>query len=480
MASRRIRHLQIEPAQRLSDVYRTMSPQPLRTAAELEHLYEPSINQARGADLAESIALELNRQHGSDWYKLFFYGSRGSGKSTEMSRLLQKVEDNFRGVRIDVRQELNPVEFQPHEILITIALAFVKATADLIQETNGQVDLDPMAFYKIESWFEQTEYIATTSRERSSGAEVSGAAVLPFLRLFEKLGLSVSGSMKANYATREEVKAKRRTHYSDLIGAVNSLIATCNEMLVNCTDKELEWVVLLEDLDKATPLPVLSTLIYDNSHIFSDIETHFICNLPLGLLSGRSVDGTDIPFRTMYDTPVYTENYSVHVVGRQSIEHALAHRINLDLFSAGQVNRLVVASGGSLRHLFEMTVRAADHASLRLVETENQDDTGQIVETDITKAIQQERQDFRLALGEDISGQSGVTREQKRDRLEEIYNRKPGHSTPDAVMNELLKSKAVQSFNGSGRYAVHPIVVDLLYEDKVIGDGLEKVPGGLI
>lgn len=49
----------------------------------------------------------LDRSYGGAFYKTFLRGQSGVGKSTELSRLIFKVEGNFRAIRFDVRNDLD-------------------------------------------------------------------------------------------------------------------------------------------------------------------------------------------------------------------------------------------------------------------------------------------------------------------------------------------------------------------------------------
>src|SRR4051795_13259039 len=84
------------PANTLDDVYKTISPEPLLTQAELDAFYVPDLNRVRGGDKVESMALGLNRSSGGAFYKAFLMGHPGVGKSTEMTRLVRRVAETYR------------------------------------------------------------------------------------------------------------------------------------------------------------------------------------------------------------------------------------------------------------------------------------------------------------------------------------------------------------------------------------------------
>src|SRR5258708_7782710 len=153
MADRARAELQLTPAKRLNEVYRTVENRPLMTRDELDKLYETEINAARGDDAMSHLQRALVRQHRSVFFKRFFYGSRGSGKSTEMSRLLQSVSTLYRGVRVGVTDELNPASFEPHEVILAIALCLARDMQRVVEETQAQKDIAAETLWAIQEWF---------------------------------------------------------------------------------------------------------------------------------------------------------------------------------------------------------------------------------------------------------------------------------------------------------------------------------------
>ena len=157
----------------------------------------------------------------------------------------------------------------------------------------------------------------------------------------------------------------------------------------------------------------------------------------------------------------------------------LGVRMNPALFGATQMERLIEASGGNLRNLFAMTSNASDTALLRGGATIEQDDT--------TNAIRQLRTDYERQLGESpydlemgTDGKSQpISYDRKAQRLIRIYNGEPDANVPDPVLYALLRSRAVQEFNGERWFGIHPLVVDILAKQKkIIRPAAGRIPGG--
>lgn len=57
------------------------------------------MNEVRGDDRVVRFALGLNRSFQGSYYKALLMGHSGVGKSTELTRLIQRVEDKFCAIR---------------------------------------------------------------------------------------------------------------------------------------------------------------------------------------------------------------------------------------------------------------------------------------------------------------------------------------------------------------------------------------------
>ena len=148
------------------------------------------------------------------------------------------------------------------------------------------------------------------------------------------------------------------------------------------------------------------------------------------------------------------------------------------MFAAGQAERLVVASGGNLRNLFAMAANAADGALLR--------GAAQIEADDASGAIRQLRTDYERQLGEspydqEIAGDGQrrpIAYESKANRLCSVYRGDAEAKIPDPVLYALLRARAVQEFNGERWFGVHPLVVDLLVQQRRLAPEIGGVVAG--
>jgi tetratricopeptide (TPR) repeat protein len=120
------------PATELDHLYLTLRPEPLIRPEEFRSYYRPQVNEVRGEDTVAPLSLKLQQAYRTLPFKAFVMGHPGVGKSTEMSRLLERVKDQQVGVRLNVATELNPACFQVFDVLLLMLIRLAES-ADRIR-----------------------------------------------------------------------------------------------------------------------------------------------------------------------------------------------------------------------------------------------------------------------------------------------------------------------------------------------------------
>jgi len=449
----------LKPAQSLDDVYKTLSPEPLLKPEQLKAFYRSEVNQVRGDDKVARIALALNRASGGNYYKAFLMGHSGVGKSTELSRLVQRVEKTYRAIRFGATTELDPANFKPFDVVLLMMVEVASRTAKPVDKGGAGQRPSDARLQEIWQWF------ATETNKHSEatriGAEVAaGAGVTADSWWAKALGLfgSIKGEIKYASDRKKEIVEYRLLRLRDLVDVANRLLDECNSLLKQRTDQE--WLYIGEEFDKPDiPVAQVESLFLNYANIFRDLRTHLIFTIPITL--GYSQQAVRLPFAgdrvfSIPDTPVFSLDHTVHAAGRQAIGAVLEVRVAPHLFEDGQMMRLIVASGGNLRDLFSMVSKAADNAILR------GSSNGKINHADADFAINEMRTDYVRRLGDSPFDKEQIAYEQKAQRLLRIYHADPKASVPDSVLFSLLRSRAAQEFNGQAWLGVHPLVVDIL------------------
>jgi hypothetical protein len=466
-----------EKALTLENVYKVLSPEPLIDDAEFTAFYRSDLNGVRGIDKVAQIALGLTRAHNSSsYYRAFLMGHQGVGKSTELTRLVRTVGETYRAIRFSATMDLDAGGFAPFDVLLVMMIR-------LVEETNSHTGRQPSSrlLGDIERWF-GTEVESRTTIGHSEAEASGGAGIKDGSPLGVILGLfaSLKGEIKYTSDRKKEVTDHRLRRISSLVDLLNALLLECNQMLREYDGRE--WLFIAEDFDRSgIAVDRIESLFLNYSNLFTDIRSHLIFTIPISLVYSErapqlAYSGDKI--HSIPDTPVFYQDHTPHEAGREAVRKVLSARLDTGVFADGQLDRLIVASGGNLRDLFRLISSASDSAILR------DSDATQIEAQDANGAIGALRGEYERRLGEspyDEQKAIPVTYDMKVERLKLVYEGNPIAKIPAPALYSLLRARAVQEFNGERWFGVHPLVVDILAVQGKLNKSPEgNVPGGTL
>ncbi len=456
------------PAKDLGHLYVTLRPEPLIGAEEFRQYYRPQVNQVRGQDTVSRLSLKLQQAYRTLPFKAFVMGHPGVGKSTEISRLLDRVKEQHVGVRLSIATELNPASFKVFDVLL-LMLVRLAEEADRMKAVPLGGLISEHLVSDIEQWF-GTEQVkrsrtGTTAVGVEAGAGIKGDSLWAGL-----LGLFASAKAEMKYAADRKVETieYRLQRLPDLVNLCNRLIDACNQTMLDKAGKE--WLLVVEDLDKTGISPQqLQELFIQYGTVFQDLRVNMIFTIPVWL--AYSPEANRLPFERhmIHDTPVYDQKHDPHENGRSAVQSVLEARVSPSIFADGQMTRLIVASGGNLRDLFVLVLDAGEGALAR-------NPAATVIGPDDAKAaVNKLRREYRMKLGQSPYDAQPIPYSDKLARLLAVYDATPDSDIPDPVLYSLLRGRAIQEFNGDGWYGLHPLVVDILKEQQHLKP---QSPGG--
>ena len=447
------------PATELDDLYRTLRPEPLIDPEEFKRYYREQVNQVRGEDTVARLSLKLQQAYGALPLKTFLMGHPGVGKSTEVTRLLERVKEQHVGVRLSIATELNPASFKVFDVLLLMLIRLAEE-ADRMQAVPLKGVLSEHLVSGIQQWF-GTEQVKKSRTETTAVALEAGAGIKGDSLWAGLLGLFASAKAEMKYAAdrKTEIVEYRLLRLPDLVDLCNRLIDVCSQTMMAKTGQE--WLLIVEDLDKTGISPQqLQELFIQYGTVFQDLRVNMIFTIPVWL--AYSPEANRLPFERhmIHDTPVYDRKHGSHEDGRAAVQAVLEARASSTLFAEGQMTRLIVASGGNLRDLFALVLDAGEGARAR-----NPTATA-IGSDDAQVAINKMRREYRMKLGQSPYDAHPIPYSEKSARLLAVYGGTPDSDIPDPILYSLLRGRAIQEFNGDGWYGVHPLVGDILKEQQ--------------
>lgn len=459
------------PARTLVAVSKVVDPRPLTTREELEALYRSEVNAVRGEDIVRRMKLELEDALFSSYYKAFVMGHSGVGKSTEMNRLFLALETKYRPIRFSALQELDAGNFEPYDVLLLLVMRLIEEAAK--KESEGGIDFraSRQILQPLLDWLADEKVTSGNTREgQVEGQAGVGASDESFWAKVLGVFASTKGELRYSaYRSSERVEYRLR-RLSELVKHTNALFAVYRQALRDRHGQE--WLVVGEDFDKPKILPALAEKLFLHyGSLLNELECHLIFSIPVSLVYSQKAQ--QLPFGQdrifiVPDTPVFDRHHQPHEAGRAAVRAVLSARVDPALFEPGQMERLIIASGGNLRDLLAMVREAALQARVR--------ESAKMGEVEVDLVIQKTRVAYERRLGESPFDPDKVTYQEKAERLVAIYEGKAGSGVPDPVLHSLLLARAVQEFNGARWFGVHPLVADYLIRENLLPAGEVGVP----
>jgi len=370
---------------------------------------------------AESkIPLEATRAERSGHpFNWCFTGHTGSGKSTELNRIITdaRISENFFPIILDLESDFDISSIQYADLV----LAMGKCCVQLADENSIQIS-EPIQEH-IANW--GSEFFSEEEIHRRTEGHGGLKFSLPFFALGEEIR---SGGGK-----REGIRKKISTDIIDFIRLLNALANNIHDQ------KHKNILCILDGLDHLDDKPCFELL---NNH-FKTITLPMISKIfviPLSLLNRPFQAIMDKHFSTVPNIKVYAEPGSKKIDDRGFgfYKNVISRYVTLDIFTPKTLESLFKLSGGIVRDMIRNTGNACAYAS------ENE-----------SNKVKMEHAE--LVWNESIRFYRNQLEKKDFDVLIEV-NKNPKIMGIDGLP-PLLNNKAVIFYpNGEGWHGVHPAI----------------------
>lgn len=353
----------------------------------------------------------------------FFTGHTGSGKSTELNRIISEdeLESHYVTVYIDLETEANVHNLEYTDLILTMG----KACAAKAEELKAPV-AKPLR-EAIATWGAEVLH----ERETSTKTEGEAGLKIPFLSL---------GEVVRSGGTRREIVRKRIA--TDLLGfirLIDGLAAAVEEK----TDRGL--LCVLDGLDHVSADAVYK-LLCDHYETLTLPKISKIVVVPLSLLNTPFLATIERQFSTVPNIKVFSGpgEGALDEGGFAFFRTLIERHASLDLFTDAALRSLFHLSAGIVREMIRNAGDACGYAS--------EDRALRVEERHAQRVWHDVMRYYRSQL-----------RRQDYDVLRAVES-SPYLMGVDGVP-PLLHSKAVVFYpNGEGWYGVHPAVRRILRE----------------
>ena len=365
--------------------------------------------------IREALRAEGNQRP----FHWFFGGHTGSGKSTELNRIMVDSRlVHYLPIYIDLQEEFDIYNIRYADLF----LAMGRACAREADELGCPVPEDLEKSIRLWGSDVFSEEELQTRTEGHAGLKVA----LPFLALGEEIR---SGGGK-----REVI----RTKISNDVLAFTRLINELAESLYKHTGRQV--LCVLDGLDHVDPRPAFE-LLNEHYRTLTLPRVSKIFVIPLALLNTPFLATCDRLYSTVPNIKIFrkAESEELDRAGFAFFQGVISRYVDLDLFGPGSLPSLCRLSAGILRDMIRNTGDACGYAF----------DAGatQVTEEHVERVWHGV---MRFYMNQLSSDDYAVLRQvEQQPRLEEGVDGVP----------PLLQNKAVVFYpNGLGWYGVHPAV----------------------
>ncbi len=388
---------------------------------------------------------EINK---SNRFRLFLAGMRGSGKSTELNKIIQEIDkpDALFCIKCSVDEELNMDHVEFMDVLICLLEKLVLKA----EEKGVQLDKDAIRF--LQNWFDErvTEINKSVSGYVAVEAGVMGEFGLPFLaKIFGSLRTGFKGSKEQ----ADSIRRVFRHRFGEFAERFNTFVLLAADTLRQ-QNMGRDVLFIVDGLEKTNTAPVRRAIIIDNAESIKSIKANLLLTLPIELMSEvRKVkDYADVlPFPFV---KIREQDGSFLPATLEKFKEFITRRIDTRLFESDAViDRAARFSGGSPREL----LRLLQHTGYELAPT----DTRITLEA-LDSAIQYLSADAQYLNTEELE----ILRIIHRNNSEG----KPTHDLDG--LGELLEEIVVMEYNSGTYKRVNPIIAQSsIYKEYVDQDG---------
>lgn len=318
------------------------------------------LSEARGVEsLVDLIARSIRRSTQGSYHQILLTGHRGSGKSTELLRLKQKLEKNgVFTIYLDAEEQLDINDINYLDVLLCIA----KEIYHQLDEKN--ISLNEGLLNDLILWFADRVIEDKESTDYQAAISAKAEAKVPafFVTLFARL----TGDIKAGSSRRETTRLVLEKEKSVFIQKLNDLIGDAKTSVTKAGHKDL--VLIVDGLEKM-PYRLLADSQSTHAHLFvhnseqlKAPNCHIIYTVPISLIySDNQLDH----FGMTEVIPMVKLNDK----GISDLKEVIAKRADISLLfqDPNAVEELIKISGGVMRDLIHLLRECSntDEAKIR-------------------------------------------------------------------------------------------------------------------
>ena len=425
------------PARTLSDAIRVFDPRQPLEGETLRAFYTE-----RGSDARKKMRIHIEVANDKP-SSILFTGHGGSGKSTELNKLIEELNQAYLVVKVRTGDIVSSTDLTYVDIVLIAAMALFRAASDeqLIRRAPAQIAEE--VWHQIRQVIENIIFGHQPTRA-PVGNEAQLSLSIP--KAVFGLALEFEARFKNEADTRDRIRERLRDNLSEVINKANRLIEEIQNR------HRLPVLLIVEDTDKPDPARARE-IFFDHPQSLTAFKALTIYTFPVALRYDAQFIDLDRYFKSfrMPNLALVHKDGKINKHSWRVLGEVIRRRLDPALIAPKARQTIIRASGGIMRLLIGLMQSAAVNAQARGAQ--------RIEYTDAISAIADLRKDFIAALkSEDYP----ILAARYRDK--QLSN--------DDALQPLLQTRALLEYENDSTWCdVHPVILPLL-EERVAGFSL--------
>lgn len=352
---------------------------------DAEHPFFTDFSEVRGEFIDRRIYKTLNVHPKEFTYNvsinqhnkviLFLAGMRGSGKTTELTKIVRKLHNQncFFCItcNLDEGLDINDIEYM--DILIFQLERLFEELRDKEIEVNMQI------LQSLQKWFSERVEEVNKSIKKEGGFEMELKAETPSLLSFLGIAAKLKANLQGSKENAEKIRISFRNNFSDFSKKFNEFVEHINIVLRKAGLAQ-ELLFIVDGLEKIATSAIRRKIVLDETNRIRQIKVNTIFTLPVELTPSRRLLESFSRVESFPFVKIRERNGQVIEKAIEKFEEFVYRRIEKQLFDSPEtVREAILFGGGSPRDL----LRILEYANMYADE-----DGEKITRKDLERAIQ--------------------------------------------------------------------------------------------
>lgn len=341
-------------AKTLAEALPNFSPRPLEFTGHRSSFYVE-----RDDEPLANVRNRLLAQTGPS--KFLVAGHRGSGKSTEINRLVvrEEIRARFEVVKFSAQEELDLVDLDYVDLLFFSAARVFTA---LVADAEKPIELTDEVLKRLDLWRQQYDgklaREVTTEAERSVAGEVATGVKLSVLRAFFA---EIQARLRVERTTRQVTRQIVEPRLSEFLTTLEIFYREVDDAL---SERQRQLLLVVEDLDKIPDIAKAQVLFRDKGAYLTQPPCSILYTLPIALHYDPAFQGVARTFGYsvfLPNVPLRQKDGTGYAHGSRLMREFVTRRIEESLIEPSALEMAIEKSGG----VFMQIQRLMDLACLR-------------------------------------------------------------------------------------------------------------------